>query len=212
MIPLEITFQTDGTGIIWSLNEPHHLDGIIGYHWRMREGKSMDCNPELQPDNDPLPLTKWRIGETWGWKASILIPVGLPIESVQFARKRFDEKRIEYQDRKTVNTAVGLCKTTNKPWPVVTTNYWKAWCVGDRSEVTDLAKRVRHIGRERARGRGGVVNVIVEPCSFDKSLVWEGKAMRYLPQEGAPRFARCRPPYWHMHERYNVCDAGDNYE
>jgi hypothetical protein len=46
MLPLKITFHTDGTGLVWDIHKPHHLDAILSYSIRVLNNKSMDCDPE----------------------------------------------------------------------------------------------------------------------------------------------------------------------
>lgn len=210
--PLEVTFHTDGSGLVWDPHEPHHLDAILAYQWRVVRGLSMDCDPERPPEEADLPLAKWQIGDWWGWRASALFPVGDPAESVQWARRRFDDKRIHLQSAAVVNTAAGSTKNTNKPWPLVLARAWRAWCCGDVEAVRALLAGVRALGRERGRGRGSVVAVQVECAVEDWSVTRDGLAMRYLPHPESPRIARCRPPYWHMHGRCAVTSVGDPFQ
>lgn len=211
MQPLLVKFHTDGAGVVWDTHEPHHLDAILAYRQRIVQGLSMDCDPELPPDETELPLLRWNIGEQWGWHASVLFPVGNTVESVQWARKRFDETRIHLQSSTVINTAAGLCKTTNKPWTLIHALEWHAWCVGDKRLVEALLSGVRALGRERARGRGRVCNIEAIPIETDLSMIHNGRANRYIPSSNGSRKARCRPPYWHMHDRCNVTNVGDLY-
>lgn len=209
MQPLEITIHTDGTGVVWDPHEPHHLDAILAYRQRALTGASFDCDPEAPPAEDELPLARWTSGAQWGWRASVLFPVGNALESTQWARRRFDESRIHLQSSPTINTAAGLCKTTNMPWPITLATSWRAWCVGDADTIRHLLAGLRGIGRERARGRGRVVSLEVRPSDRDSSVSWGGIAMRYVPMAGSSRLARCRPPYWHTHDRCEVTSVGD---
>lgn len=44
MQPLEVVFELEGTGVVWDMHEPHHLDGLMSWAWRVASGLSMDCD------------------------------------------------------------------------------------------------------------------------------------------------------------------------
>jgi hypothetical protein len=65
------------------------------------------------------------------------------------------------------------------------------------------------LGRKRSVGKGKIVKITTEVIEKDYSVVKEGKAMRYIPQKGACRLVRPRPPYWNLFGRVPCCEVGD---
>jgi CRISPR type IV-associated protein Csf3 len=209
MQPMVISFRTDGTGVSKYPDESVHLDGLLSWAWRTLHGMDMDCDPHAIPHDADLPIERREYGGSWVFAASVLIP-DIPYESVQMARRRFDDHRIEWQSSDIVRLDVGGTKTTNRPWPLVLARQWIGYCVGDVDAVRKLASTIRSIGRERGRGKGGIVGATVSPVDYDWSCQSvHGTANRYLPHKTGNRLVRPRPPYWHVRGRKKCLSPGE---
>jgi hypothetical protein len=44
-----------------------------------------------------------------------------------------------------------------------------------------VLRRLRYLGRKRAHGHGRILGVEVERIEEDRSLIWQGRAMRWRP-------------------------------
>lgn len=165
-----------------------------------------------EPFEVPLPLAKWRLGETWGWRASALFSDGVTCESVQKFRKRFREERVEL--------TTGSPNLTNGPYrnwevsiPLLLVPRMVAYAVGCvRTVKHELCRYVRYLGRKRAYGRGSVVGIEVERISEDRSLFVNGATARWFPWEGGIRLVRPRPPYWNSVGRVRCVEIGEVIE
>lgn len=75
-----------------------------------------------------------------------------------------------------------------------------------------LLRRLRYLGRKRAHGHGRILGVEVERIEEDRSLIWQGRAMRWLPDPSGARLVRPRPPYWHPFGRVRCLEGGPGAE
>jgi len=195
--PLRVTFHLDGTGVVWYPSEPMHLDGVLAYSALARIGQLTDLAAADEPIDAALPLARCGSGDSWYWSASVLLPEGPIAESMQMARRRLNTERAELVADKTINMEVAATKTQNRPWLLQLSTSLVGYCAGELTAVQDLCKDIRWLGAERGRGKGRVTSVIVESFPHDRSVTWDGMAMRYLPAARGIRRVRPRPPYWH---------------
>lgn len=188
--------------------EPVHIDALLA--WAMAPLlKLPTCTSRSDiPDDIPLPLAQWRIGDTWGWRASALIPDGPQANGLEFWRKKFRVNRIEWT-RGSPNLTNGTYREHNAPMPLILCHRLIGYAVGDRSDVKHALKRVRYIGKKRACGKGAVVAIDVDYTDVDGSCVLDGRAMRYLPHPEGVRMVRPRPPYWHPHGAVPCGEIGE---
>ena len=207
MTPFKVTFHLDGSGIYYDPHEPLMFDGILAAacvrHHLHGEPPARD-----EPCEDvPLPLVRWHLGGTWGWKASALFPEGEQAEGLQFWRKRFRQNRVELTEG-SPNLTNGIYRDWNIPLPLLLVPRMVAYAVGDAYEVRrELKRSIRWLGKKRAHGRGRVVSIEVERTDYDWSMYRDGKPTRWLPEADGPRLVRVRPPYWNNTERVACCEV-----
>ncbi len=212
MSPLKVVFHLDGTGVFYDPHEPPMLDGLLSaacvrHHFSGEPpARDEDC-PDV-----PLPLSRWRMGELWGWKASALFPDGAQFDGIQFWRKRFRQNRVELTEG-SPDLCSGIFRDWNMPLPLLIVPRLVAYAHGDAREVKrELKRNIFWIGKKRSHGRGRVVGVDVERIDADHSLIRDGKAMRWLPSNEGIRLIRLRPPYWNIVGRVRCCEIGDAIE
>ena len=208
MRPLRVVAELDGSGVVVSLRQPPHLDGLLAYAHAARSGLLRDLWTDEQPDEIELPLDRRQVDGIPFWAASVL-EIAESCSGIQMARRRFDKMRAQDLVDGTVRFDCGIAKETNRPWQTVIATEAVAWCIGDRSEVADLLQSIRWVGAERGRGRGRVVRWRVEPTDEAFAVSRGGLAMRYIPHSRGTRFVRPRPPYWHPHGAVRCIGYGD---
>ncbi len=206
---VKITFTLDGSGIYFDPYEPIHLDALLAwaiapYHCNQRHITRDDL-----PEHVPLPLYRHDLGNgQWCWCASALFPEGATAETIRFWRKRFRQTRIELT-RGSPNLTNGIYRDWQVPVPLLLCHRMIAYARGDRREILKALKRVDYLGKKRAHGLGKIVRVEVDRVEEDRSIVWDGLAMRWLPQADGTRLVRLRPPYWNRHDRIICGEVGD---
>ena len=210
--PIKITFELDGTGVSFDPTEPILLDALLAWALAPFHCKGEPPTRDEPPMDIPLPLGRWHAHGAWGWTASAIFPEGQLGEALSFWRKRFRVNRAELT-RGTVNTQNAAYRDYNMPLPLLLCTRMVAYALGDRKRVAHiLRKQVRYLGEKRAYGRGRVNNISVEWCEDDFSMTREGRAMRWLPQPGASRIVRPRPPYWNIVDAVPCCEIGDAWK
>lgn len=209
--PLKITFHLDGTGVLYYPFEPTMLDGILAWCLCAYHVSGDPPARDETPAEIPLPLRKWDLNNSWGWHASALFPEGVSAESLQFWRKRFRESRIEFTAG-SPNRTNGTYRDWQMPMPLLLCPRMVAYAHGDRSTVQKVLRRgVKYIGKKSAMGKGRVIGIDVEWIEEDCSLVKDGRAMRWLPENGGVRLVRPRPPYWNKVGTVYCCEAGQPF-
>lgn len=206
---LRITFHLDGSGLMLDPAEPIHLDALL--HWVIapyhitRHGITRDDEPECVP----LPLAKTTFNGVQIWRASALFTDGVALESLSFWRKRLREHRIELTAG-SPNRSNGTYRDWQMPVHLTLCHRLIGYATGNRREILRALRRLTHLGKKRAHGYGKIRSVEVERIDEDRALVWEGRAMRWLPdpREGA-RLVRPVPPYWSRIGRVRCCEVGD---
>lgn len=209
--PIKIIFNLDGTGVSFDPSEPILLDALLA--WALAPFHCTGEPParDEQPADIPLPLGKWRGHGAWGWTASAIFPDGPQFDGLTFWRKRFRTNRAELTAG-TINTQNTGTRDYNMPLPLLLCTRMVAWALGDRKRVEHiLRKQVKYLGKKRSHGHGLVNDVSVEWCEDDFSLTRDGRAMRWLPQPGAARIVRPRPPYWNIIDAIPSCEIGDKW-
>lgn len=208
--PLKITFELE-SNVFFNPSEPIMLDALLA--WCLMPYKRTSAEPprrDEQPEDITLPLARWELGGTWGWHASALLPEGEVLEHLVYWRKRVREDRLTLAAG-SVNPQNGPYRGYNVPMPVVAHCSLVGYLVGDRRRVRRELKRVKYLGKKRSMGIGRVSSLSVDVCEEDRSLVFEGMAMRWLPMDGGRRDVRPRPPYWNSCGRVACCEVGDGY-
>jgi len=89
---------------------------------------------------------------------------------------------------------------------------WLRMRNGNCKEVKRVLKKYcKFLGKKRAQGKGGIVSIETEHIDDDWSLVKDGKAMRWLPNDTGFRDVRVKPPYWNLVDRVRCCEVSDPY-
>lgn len=211
LAPFVVTFELDGAGVVWNPAEPIMLDGLLAFCLSAihipPERRHIERDDE--PAEVPLPLGQWRRGGAWGWQASALFPDKAAVESIGFWRKRFRSEPGSRHSSGSPNLTNGVYREYNAPLPILCVRRLQACAQGNRKEVLRLLERnIRRVGHKRGHGFGNVVAIRAEWTDQDWSLEREGLATRWLPQEGAARLVRPRPPYWNTCGRVPCCEIG----
>jgi len=110
---------------------------------------------------------------------------------------------------KTVNTRGLQTGDKNVPMPMLLARRLTGWAFGDIPAIRRLLGSLRYVGKARGQGIGRITAIRVERCGADYSCVKDGLASRHLPQPGAWRQCRPRPPYWSNVGRVAVCEVWD---
>ncbi|MFA4871301.1 MAG: hypothetical protein WC623_24090 [Pedobacter sp.] len=150
------------------------------------------------------------------WHGSALFPVtkeGEGIhETLRYWRKRFRQNRVELTAG-SPNLTGGSYKDKNMPAPLMLVSHMMAYGSGNRKEVQKvLRKHIKSLGRKRAAGYGRIINIDCVEIADDWSIVKDGQAMRWLPDENGTRTQRVNPPYWNNTDRIKCCDVGDLWQ
>jgi len=205
----KITFNLDGTGVYFNPNEPVHLDALLTWVLAPRQGQR-DLRRDQIPGLVKLPLMRNHIGGEWVWAASALMPEGPAEESIQYWRKRFRQFRAELTEG-SPNLKNATYRDWQMPLPLLLTNTLVAYANGNRKECKKLLRDVKYLGKKRAYGYGKIISMDFDQVAYDYTMVKDGLATRWLPSAEGCRLVRCRPPYWHPHERKNSCDVGCSF-
>ena len=211
--PLKVTFELDGTGVVYDPFEPPMLDALIAWVVGPFVGKDSYLGRDDKPEDLTLPLARWHKGDVWGYRASALFPVGDTIvESGLFYRGRMRLGMLERCAKGSPNTTMGCWRSSQTKAPLTLCRELVGWCVGDRAKVKNALRRVRFIGKKRSYGRGLVTGLRIEHTDEDYSLTRGGLAMRYLPDPNGLRLVRMRAPYWNNVDRVPSCEILDAIE
>lgn len=204
----KVVFNLDGAGVYYDPSEPIHLDALLSWTLAPRQR----VHQHLSRDDDPktvfLPLMRHKAESGWFWKASALLPEGHQGEGLQHWRKRFRQSRADLCSGNP-NLQNGTYREWNMPMPLILTRRMVAYADGNRKAVKKLLREVRYLGKKRAHGLGRIVSMDFEEMEEDFSLVMEGQAMRWLPDDNGSRLVRLRPPYWNRTDRVLCCEVGD---
>lgn len=207
--PLRIVFHLDGTGVYYDPHEPLMLDSILAAACSRHHVHGEPPARDEEPFDIPLPLQRWNLGGTWGWRASALFPEGDTVETLQFWRKRMRQNRIELTDG-SPNLTNGIYRDWNMPLPLLLCRSMVAYAVGERREVRrELRRSIRWLGKKRGHGHGRVVDITVDTVEQDHSIQRDGVYARWMPRESGTRLVRTRPPYWNICGRVACNEIGE---
>ncbi|MCX8016469.1 MAG: hypothetical protein N2690_01005 [Rhodocyclaceae bacterium] len=203
---LKIIIQLDGAGLYYDPAEPIHLDAIVSWTLAPFYAKRHLSRDDV-PHDIPLPLVRRNVGDTWVWSASALVPDGPTAETVTYWRKRLRQSRIELTSG-SPNLQNGTYRDWQMPMPLLLCHRMVAYAVGNRRELLKLLRRVPALGKKRAYGYGRIVGIDIERIDADHSLVMNGRAMRWMPDQRGTRLVRPRPPYWNPNGRVPCLEVG----
>lgn len=210
--PIEIVFELDGSGLYYDPIEPLHLDALLAWCLAPFHFKGDAPARDEEPADIPLPLGRWRTDDTWGWCASALFPDENAVETIEYWRKRFRQSRADLTSG-SPNLQMGIYREYNMPLPLLMTRHVRCYALGNKKRILHpLRKQVKYLGKKRAYGKGRVESVDAQVIDEDRSTVFDGKAMRFLPDPSGTRLCRPRPPYWNIHGRVSCCEVGSPYD
>ena len=207
----KVTFHLDGSGLIYDINEPLHLDALLAWVLAPRQKIHQHLGRDDIPEGVKLPLMRETIGKHWVYKASALLPEGFIGEDLQHWRKRFRTNKSDVTNG-SPNLTNGTYRDWNNPLPLVLVRNMIAYADGNRSEVKKLFKEVKYLGKKRAHGHGKILDISFDEVQDDFTLIKDGKSMRWMPDVNGTRIVRMQPPYWNRHDRIYACDVGDEYD
>ena len=205
-----ITFHLDGSGVYFDPNEPTHLDSLLAWALAPRQGVHQHLGRDDVPVLVEIPLLRSRVNGHQVWHASALFPDGCIGEDLQFWRKRFRQSRADLTNG-SPNLTNGTYRDWNMPVPLLLARRMVAYGSGSRKQVRKVLREIKYLGKKRAHGHGKIVGITTEEIPDDWSLVKDGIAMRWLPDENGTRLVRTMPPYWNRHHRVRCCEVGDKY-
>lgn len=206
---LKITLHLDGAGIYHDPAEPLHLDALLAVDLATKQFGHRHLTRADVPDDVRLPLERSRVNGHLVWHASALLPDGPTAETTRHWRARFRQDRAPGLTRGSPNLTNGVYRDWNMPVPLLLCHRMVAYARGNRREVLRVLRRITHLGKKRAHGHGRVIRVEVDRIDEDRSLVHEGRAMRWLPHTGGTRRVRPCPPYWNPHGQVDCVEVGD---
>lgn len=167
-----------------------------------------------------IPIAHSWLGDWLVYHSSMPVLAPVAHDGVEHYTRRISVENallLDPGERKIVNTTGGWTKSYRLPLRLRTTALIRWCCVGDRSEIRKLLKRVKALGKKRSQGYGVVERWEVEEAPADCS--WfaphpDGRIlMRVLPLGdclpanlvGFRRdYAGVSPPYWHR-DRFVEC-------
>lgn len=202
----KVTFNLDGTGLLYNPAEPIHLDALLAWCLAPRQRKS--CNDRgVSPKTANLPLLRNHVCGEWVWAASALFPEGPTGEDLQFWRKRFRQSRADLTTG-SPNLKNGTYRDWQTPYPVFLALKMVAYASGSRKAVKRILKEVRYLGKKTAYGYGKIVSMEFDEIQDDWTMYKDGLTTRFLPDLDGHRLVRPRPPYWHPMGRVQCRDVG----
>jgi len=208
----KVTFWLDGRGVALNRGEWLHLDGLVSWAALYTAGDDIpevplaDRGDFIEPK---LPLEAVEVGGVRIYAASALFVDGDVLYTARWYRKRFNFDRASGVTSGTVLTGGGPYRDANQVTEVILCRSMVAYFDGDLKEVKRLLSFVGSLGKHRAMGFGRVTDISVEEISDDRSVAYEGRAMRYYPDPRGWRVVRPRPPYWNLTGAVNCLDPGD---
>lgn len=204
---MHIIFNLDGCGVYYDTNEPLHLDALLAWVLAPRQFGSTHLDRSDVPDDVQLPLLRSTISGREVWHASALFaPQGT--ETLRYWRKKFRASRA-HLTAGNPNLMSGSYREYNVPVPLLLISRLEAWASGDGAEVRRLLREVKSLGKKRAYGYGRVSSIDVTEADEDYSLIRDGRAMRWLPDQAGWRSVRTAPPYWSAIDRVQCCEVGE---
>jgi len=209
----KVKIQLDGRGVYYDPNEPIMLDSLLVHFMAIIQGKSRPLQRDETPDDIQIPLMQETIQGRTLWKASAFFPVGEQFESLQFWRKKFNLDSIEFTDG-SPNLTNGVYREYNMPFPLLVCRELVAYASGNRHNVERiLRKNLKHLGKKRSQGKGGVVKITTCGIKEDWSWIKDGCATRFLPvDDHYARKVRLKPPYWNIVDAVHCCEIGEEYQ
>ena len=205
----KIIFELDGTGICYDPTEPLHLDSLLAWALLpMQYPNRKKLTRTNIPEEIQLPLLEKNVLGHEIWCASALFPEEA-IETITYIRKRLRHNKLYYTEG-AFDTKGGPYRMHNIPLIKTLCRRMVAYASGNRKEVKRILKKhIKLLGKKR---QGIVKDIHCEEIAENWSMVKEGKAMRWLPNENGPRMVRLRPPYWNNTDRVLVAEIGADYQ
>jgi len=207
-----VIFELDGSGLRMNRYEPIHLDALLAWCLAPMQSTRRGLGREDEPADIQLPLLRETIGGVKVWRASALFVAGSQAETRRFWRKRFRVSHVQWTHG-SPNLQNGVYREYNQPQDLMLVTRLYAYAAGSRKRtLKTLRKQLGALGKKRAHGLGRIVSIDAEEIEEDRSWVWQGMAMRWLPAPGRPRLVRPSPPYWSNVGRVSCCEVGEEFE
>jgi hypothetical protein len=211
MRPLRITFRLR-TPIC--LGHPFvYLDGLLAHlAYRRMLGQSYYLLPTKRVANAPAGLLRDVLGS---WRdllmcsASIFLPEGVNVEVLSYF-KRFEARHAGSLRVRRVDLGRGPLRAWRLNAVYLPAEAVVYYCFGDPGRLADLLREVTALGNDTRVGWGELAGPpeVVE-IEADRSLVWQGRAMRPIPVRYLRAWSEAvmmsyKPPYW-ARENVGLC-------
>jgi hypothetical protein len=188
------------------LNHPWlHLDGVLAHLMAQRLlGRDYYTLPTKQVVSTPIPRAWHHVvvhyrGLAWA-SISCFNPPDVGYQTLQYF-KRFEETPHLSRRQRKVPLGSGRFRTWMLRWVYVPAAAVTFYGRGQVHLVQELLSDLTHLGNDTRVGWGRIADMRLEVLEQDRSLVWEGRAMRPIPV----RFLQAwddevmlawKPPYW----------------
>ncbi len=202
----KVTLHLDGRGVILTPHEPIHLDGLIFWGGAFRYPPGEVPGRDEPIEELPIPVRKRRVHGHDIYCASALFPIeelesGELLSDTRHWRKRFRSERAEALcANANINQSTGEFRSYNTPVSPLLSRALVGWFQGDRRTAKKWFRPLRALGRKREMGFGRITSIDFEETDEDRTTVWEGRAMRFLPHPLGLKRVRPRPPYWSSYQ------------
>lgn len=207
----KVTFDLDGSGIVYNPSDPIHLDALVVaaayFQYGAASGAPHATRDSPVADFD-APIRRENINGARVFRASALAPEGPEGSDQRYWRKQFRTCAAELCSTGSVDITTGMHRLHNNPYDLVLCHRMVGWIECERKAVKKLIRLVKAIGARRGSGHGRVVSARIEPSEEDRCVSWEGRATRYYPHPRGLRLVRPRPPYWNVTERVRCLPPG----
>jgi hypothetical protein len=206
LVPLRITMFL-ATPV--ALNHPWlHFDGLIA-HLRhlVILGREYYCLPTKQAVTvRPPKKLRWRwrggiIEERDGIACASVSEFGPDprMQTLQYF-KRFELAGAP-QSLRSLYLGHGLYRQWMMRHVYISASWVRFWAVGNCDLIAELLHHVAGIGNDCRIGWGKIHRTVVEEWPEDRSIVWDGRAMRPIPVRLLRAYSEvvplaCRTPYW----------------
>lgn len=222
MRPLRITMRL--TSPVAFNGSPIHFDALLAFAKVHCCGRSSGSHPSgWEPDKTvDLPLRRINTPDGWFYRASAWWPEGA--RSRQFWTKKWEQQSEDLLSMGNASQIVvtqGCYKEFCIPFEAIHATQAVFYCVGQRSRINRLLKKLHHIGCDAASGWGAldsnqpfvIDDIDCQEDVFDLDYRSGDAPARNLPvtfcdlhgiDSSCRKIAPLTPPYWRVKES-NTC-------
>nr|DAI62792.1 MAG TPA: Cas system-associated RAMP superfamily protein [Caudoviricetes sp.] len=174
---------------------PTPLDGPLSWAYAARalsRGEDIPPAPTVSTEaaDFPLPLSRWRRGDWWGWRSSRAHFDTMAHTAIEVRRKPATGPMSVWTLDAKHHTGLGPMKARNvtRAATLARTIWWDVEATNP-DDLADLLSRVTHLGARHNAGSGHVSYWSLDDVDGD----WSDRDW--------PPAVACRAPYWHPSRR-----------